>query len=390
MKYALVFAASTFLCWSCNVATKTAAGKPDPSCDDVAECAGRGLDKGPCEGAWACVEGQCEWECAGGVEKGWCKQPADCEGQGLSKPGCDGAWTCKANLCGWECAKTNVECISNDDCPAGWSCLKDDGAETGECVEQNQCECPATWSPVCGADGKTWPNPDCAACGGAVTAYEGECRFCVPPAGTPSICADGVEMPLEDELGCPLGMQCISCSCEEGDAVCGSDGRTYASECHASCAGAQVLSSGPCPSGCADDADCSPGEVCAIPYGCPPDAICGPSCGAAPECEQDSDCGAPAAECACGAACVAGKCYDLCWECGGGFACAADADCENAGIPHEECPSGTGSWACLDGFCAWDCLPEPGTCTSEYDPETGETCTTCVDQEGTVSTKCEK
>ena len=94
-------------------------------------------------------------------------------------------------------------------------------------------------------------------------------------------------------------------------------------------------------------------------------------------------------DCGCGAACVAGTCYELCWQCNSaGLACATDADCAEAGLPQKDCQAGTGAWVCLNAACEWTCTPDVGGCTSDYDPTTGKTCTTCTDQQGTVTKKC--
>jgi hypothetical protein len=217
-------------------------------------------------------------------------------------------------------------------------------------------------------------------------AYEGECRVCPPIEPAPA-CDDGVYEPVEDESGCPLGLQCISCGCQkDGGPVCGADGKTYASGCHASCAGASVTTAGACAPGCAADAECPPDRVCAVQSDCPA-AACGPSCVAPPACASDADCGVAAQDCACGAVCVEGKCYDLCWQCNGAFACTSDTECTNAGLPQQDCQTAPGSWVCKSGACEWECATGPGTCSSDYDPTTGKTCTTCVDEKGNVTSK---
>lgn len=404
MKIILTLALSVVLLVSCNVAQQTSL-KDAAACDKAADCAGKGLTKGPCEGGWACNAGACEWSCTGATAAGWCGKPADCESQGLGRPGCDGLWTCEQNICGFACGGGGGSsdggsngldggaaqgCLSDADCPSGYACVSDPSQGFGTCQGKSDCTCPASWAPVCGVNGETWPNRGCAACAGGEIAYDGECRFCPAPEAAAAPCDDGVFERVEDATGCPLGLQCVACGCATGGPiVCGSDGVTYASACHASCAGAAVASGGACPATCAADAACPPDSICAVQGSCPANAACAPRCEPVPACLADADCGAPVKDCGCGAACVAGTCYDLCWQCnGGGPACATDADCENAGLPRQDCRSGTGAWLCMSAICEWSCAPGIGECMSEYDPATGTTCTTCVDQQGNVNRKC--
>jgi len=102
------------------------------------------------------------------------------------------------------------------------------------------CACPYTWQPVCGSDGKTHANEECAACEGITETTPGECER----------------------------LQVSPCICtQEFRAVCGlqnGERQTFSNGCVAKCEGATDIVSGECPpkrSVCACGRNFSP--VCA-------------------------------------------------------------------------------------------------------------------------------
>jgi hypothetical protein len=142
-----------------------------------------------------------------------------------------------------------------------------------EACLHEQCElclCPEVFDPVCGADGKTYPNACVARCAGVEVVHPGECSMpcrCNGDCPTGDVCRDGGCQP-------PCEIRCLT-----PDPVCGSDGRTYACGLEdAACHGVTVLHRGECRPVCEQDADCQVGSICQ------PVLSCSDPCGCASFC----------------------------------------------------------------------------------------------------------
>lgn len=156
------------------------------------------------------------------------------------------------------CDGEPVSCRENAQCDRAQWCAKqpgvcDEGA--GLCRVRPQL-CPLVVAPVCGCDGQTYGNACEAAHIGVNVAHEGPCE------ANPVVCGGFAGIP------CPIGQHCVlepgTCGfadlqglcqpvpefCTEIYApVCGCDGMTYANECFALRARAQIDHSGECKGG---------------------------------------------------------------------------------------------------------------------------------------------
>ena len=106
--------------------------------------------------------------------------------------------------------------------------------------------CPFVFLPVCGCDGKTYPNACLAAQAGVAVSHTGACA--------PSTCQTNLECGKAAYCQHPSGVCAAAGTCTPRpeaclqifDPVCGCDGKTYGNACSAGLAGVSVSSKGTC------------------------------------------------------------------------------------------------------------------------------------------------
>lgn len=171
----------------------------------------------------------------------------------------------QASLDGDPSFESNGECFTNEECGDGFYCLfgikggDPCGADglPGVCVER-PIACLTIHDPVCGCDGRTYSNACYAAGAGVNVAYPGECEDkneCSARVG----CPDDQYCDFGPPQTCGRGGETGVCMARPDacldiwDPVCGCDGRTYSSECHAALAGVDVDHAGECCIICAEE-----------------------------------------------------------------------------------------------------------------------------------------
>lgn len=161
-----------------------------------------------------------------------------------------------ATACG-NAGRLEEACASNNDCAEGELCALNFCTGLGFCEARPEtCDETANNAPVCGCDGFTYPNTQCANFDGV------RLRETIPcPCASKSDCVDGQYCAASDS--CEGVGECFSPpeSCEPiTEPVCGCDGETYPNECEAAQARVRVSANGPCD--CETNDDCASDEYC--------------------------------------------------------------------------------------------------------------------------------
>lgn len=134
-----------------------------------------------------------------------------------------------------DCGKDNLYCrVDIGLCGKGGTCALKPEA------------CDLLYAPVCGCDGKTYPNACAADQAGVALSYKGECR--TTTSGCPGGCPDGSFCKYADgACSGPGSCTKIPMGCPDlWSPVCGCDGKTYGNSCDASAVMQSIRYKGEC------------------------------------------------------------------------------------------------------------------------------------------------
>ncbi len=304
---------------------------------------------------------------------------------------------CPAARCDGELARDEDGCPT---CTCEAATLCEPGRRAGPwgaCVLPG-CDCSGDdASPVCGADGQTWPSACAAACANVPVAAQAPCEDACPNLSSCEAPCFGLRA-LSPQTGCPgcdcapaspaTPADCAACPLDLAP-VCGSDGVTYRNRCVARCAGARLLYPGSCadtcraaPDGCTldcawglvlqplpDDPEAAPGPCLKCACAPPPASSCAPQgapvCVSLPAFTQPVTVGAPCLAVQLGATDgLWGPCATACEgaaDCPDGTLCRA-ADTRLGGRCVLDAPATCGCSLLHDPVCGADGATWPNAC----------------------------